>query len=628
MPRRFLPSFTSVVLLCLASEAALAQEQVARPTWETQKLARLYTLAIPAPRGQISDRTGAPLAETRVAYNLGINFPTPPDFSNSAAIGFARQQIAIAERILNRQIALSDALSDEAILHHYGNRGILPLDIASDLTPEQQAAVTKDGGDGLVLHPIYLRCYPNGALAANVLGYLQRTSKPLEGPLQNNDLLWPESIGRAGSGLEDTFNGMLTGKPGQRTYNFDARGKKVSEKVTVAPEPGYNVVTTLDLNLQKLCEKALKEGAKRGAIVFVDPNTGDVLAMASWPTFDPNLFIPSITPERYKALVDDPNIPMMDRAFHSAYPPGSTFKVFVGLAALESGAITLDQEFSGPTVIQIGNTPLHNWAKHDAGMLNFSGALEQSCNTWFAQVGIRTGSGPIVAWAQKFGFGAPTGMIQLKGENAGRVPTDEYMRKVYARKLLPGDVANLSIGQGDTLVTPLQMAEAMAAVGNGGTLFQPRVVQQVQSLDDKIVTGFNITVRPEIAMQPEILAEVKKAMISVVVGGHGTARLARVADVDVAGKTGTAQWGREKYAAWFAGFAPANQPKYAFAALYEGDPGQTPTPHGGACAAPMIGKVLRELFQTPSKSSRRSHSKSNGTDQQDEPKAAQDESVD
>ena len=580
-----------ILLTGLVCAAAYGQDETFKPTWETQRQARTYLLGIPAPRGQITDRNGEPLAVTRVCQNLGINFPTPLDLTDNGAIRFAREQILKAEQLTGRHVDVSD----QTILKHYRNRGVLPLDIVQDLTEKEQGQVKDRLGDGLVIHPIYARFYPNGTLAAHILGNVGRTGKALDGPIQNNELLWPDVEGR--EGLELTFNDQLTGKPGQMTYNFDAKGKLVSNKVTIAPEPGYNVITTLDLKIQRLCEKALAEGVKRGAMVVTDPSTGDILAMASWPTYDPNTFI-----AQFKSLNSDPNNPLIPRAFRSAYPPGSTFKIFVGLAALESGKITADDEFSGPPALQIGNRVMHNWKKTDAGMLNLAQAIEQSCDTWFYQVGIKTGAAPIIDWSLKFGFSQKTG-IPLKAEAEGRIPTNEYMKKVYGRKLLDGDMANVSIGQGDVLVTPLQLAHAMGTLGNGGALYRTRLVQQVQSLDNKVITGYPVTLQDQLPIQKENLAVIKKGMIDVVTGGAGTAHKAAVENVDIAGKTGTAEWGAKekgRNASWFAGFAPAEQPKYAFAVIYESDPGEKNS-HGGTVAAPIAGKVFRELFKEESK---------------------------
>ena len=538
-----------------------------------------------------------------VAMTSTNNFPTPLEYSDAKAVAFAREQIEKAERLTGRKITVSD----KVIERHYRNRGILPLDILQDLSSEEQAALKGKMGDGLVLHPMYVRSYPNGALAAHILGYAGRSGPALSGPVENNELLWPEAEG--GDGLEAAFNEQLTGKPGQITLHFDAKGKKDYEKVTVPPQPGYNVVTTLDLRLQRLCEKALEKGVKRGALVFMDPNTGDILAMASWPSYDPNFFR-----ERFDALNNDANKPLIPRAFRSAYPPGSTFKTFVGIAALESGTIKPDDEFSGPPSMQIGNIVMRNWKKTDAGMLTLAEALEQSCDTWFYQVGIKTGSKPLVEWAQRFGFGVKTG-IPLRSEADGVVPTADYLKKKEGRRFTDGDLANFSIGQGFLLVTPLQMAQAMATVGNGGTLYQTRLVLQVQGMDDKIITGYDLRVKEQIEINPEHLSALKKGLIDVVTGGHATGSRAEVENVEVAGKTGTAEWGPKtagRNAAWFTGFAPADLPKYAFAALYESDVNQKNS-HGGTVAAPLVGQVLKELFQDEAKPQKRKRAKAEPT---------------
>jgi penicillin-binding protein 2 len=357
------------------------------------------------------------------------------------------------------------------------------------------------------------------------------------------------------------------------------------------------VVTTLDLHLQELAEKALEAKAKRGAIVIVDPNNGDILALASWPTYDPNLFVPSISAEQLKVLQNDPDIPLLPRAYRSSYPPGSTFKVAVGIAALESGAVIPDDRFECVPAIQIGNLTFHNWKKGDRGSLNFVQAFTESCDTWFYQVGIKTGAEPIVDWALKLGFGAKCG-IPLRGEADGRVPNDEYMKATHGRRLLNGDIANLSIGQGDTQVTPLQMAQAMGIVANGGTFYQTRLVQQVQTFSNEIVTAYQVRAKRTLDLSPETRDELHTAMIDVVNGSGGTAHQASLDNVEVAGKTGTAQWGpknKERTAAWFAGFLPADQPKFAFAALYEGDVGSKV--HGGSTAAPMIADIFGEIYK-------------------------------
>ncbi len=550
-------------------------------------------LDIPAPRGQITDRNGEPLAQNKLGYTLAIVYPTPLDFTDAQVLDFARQRIERAQKVLGRKLKISDDL----ILRHYHNRGVLPFEIAPSLTEEEKDDLKE--AQGMIVRPMYLRTYPNGSLAGQVIGYAGKTGRMPDGFIENHEVFWPETEGR--EGLEQTFNDMLTGQHGEYKLTFDKDGRKTSEKIAAAPVPGYNVVTTLDLHLQQLAEKALQEKAKRGAIVIIDPNTGDVLALASWPTYDPNLFVPSISAAKFQELQDDPNIPLLPRAFRSAYPPGSTFKVAVGIAALESGAVTPDDSYRCVPAIDIGNVTFHNWKKTDRGDLNFVQALTESCDTWFYQVGIKTGSGPIIDWAQRLGFGAKCG-IPLRGEAEGRVPNDKYMKATHGRRLLNGDIANMSIGQGDLLVTPLQMAQAMAIVANGGTFYQTRLVQQVQTVDNQIVTAYNVREKKTLGTSSLTMSQLHTGMVEAVNGGAGTAHQASLETVSVAGKTGTAQWGpknKERTAAWFAGFAPADHPRYAFAALYESEVGSTV--HGGSAAAPMIGEILRDVFNEPVK---------------------------
>ena len=573
-------------------------EETIIPTFETQKLARTYILDVPAPRGQITDRTGLPLAQNKVSYNLAISFPTPLDFTDTKAVAFAREKIDKAAKLIGRPIKISD----DAILRHYHNRGVLPLEVAQNLSQQEHDAVKDRAKDSLVVRPVYVRVYPNGKLAGHIIGYTGKRGRNLDGIIDNHETLWPETEGR--DGLEQTFNELLSGKHGEYKLTFDKDGRKTSEKLVKPALPGNNIVTTLDLQLQELAEKALATRAKRGAIVIVDPTDGDILAMASCPAYDPNLFVPSISAEKFKQLQDDPGIPLLARAFRSSYPPGSTFKVAVGIAALETGAIHSDDLYQCVPGIQIGNLTFHNWKKGDQGAMNLVQALTESCDTWFYQVGIKTGADPIIDWALKLGFGAKCG-IPLRAEAEGRVPNDDYMKATHGRKILNGDIANLSIGQGDTQVTPLQMAQAMAIIANGGKFYQTRLVRQVQSVDQQIVTAYEEREKRTLDVSEATMAEVREGMIDVVNGPNGTGHEAQLDGVEVAGKTGTAQWGpktKERTAAWFAGFLPAEQPRYAFSAVYEGEVGSKV--HGGTVAAPMIADIFKEIYKQSASANR------------------------
>ena len=579
------------------------------PSWETQKQVAEFALSIPAPRGQITDRNGQPLAQNRVSHNLSIVFPTPLDFTDQQIIQYVERQISLAKTLTSRPINWST----EGAIQHYRNRGVIPFDIANDLPETEVQSLKKNLPEGLTLRATYVRFYPQGQLAGHVVGYTGRTSGSNTKTLQNADLLWPDSEGR--DGLELTFDDQLRGKMGQLHLIFDKNGRVTGQNIAVAPEPGYNVVTTLDTDMQRLAEKILQKRCKRGgALVVVDPHTGEVLAMASWPTFNPNDFVPTISQEKFEKLNSDPNIPLLPRAFRSAYPAGSTFKVFVGVAGFESHKLAPDDEFGCPASLDIGNLVFHNWRKSDGGDLNFRDALTQSCDTWFYQLGLKLGAPVMVEWAQRLGLGQRTGIL-LNGEAEGRIPTDQYMQVTYRRHFLPGDLANFSIGQGDILVTPLQMAQAMATVANGGTLFQSRIVRQVQTLSGEVVYTYSPRAKDLLKLGPVTREELKEGMIGAVNSKSGTGGSAGLDNVKVAGKTGTAQWGpkrKERTAAWFAGFAPADNPQYAFAALYEGAVGEQV--HGGSQAAPMIGDLLRELFKDVAKKS----SKSEHNDQDDD----------
>jgi penicillin-binding protein 2 len=566
-----------------------------KPTWETQRQARTFSLLIPAPRGQITDRNGRPLAQSRLSYNLAINFPTPLDWPDDKILSYAKREIAFAAGLLNREIRLSDS----TILNHYKNRGVLPLDIAEDLLPREITAIQRSMPPNQILRQTYARFYPNGPLAAHIIGYTGPQAPLSQRPIENNDLIFPESEGR--EGLEQIFDRELRGQPGLLQITFGADGKKVSERVARQPVPGYNVISTLDLDLQQISEQVLSKNTRRGAIVVMDPNNGEILSLASWPSFNPNDFVPSVKPSVFAAYSKDPSNPLLPRAFRSAYPPGSTFKTFVGFAGLESGRINMTETFTCPTSFSVGNHVFRNWKKEDAGRLNFRQALTQSCNTWFYQAGLKIGPDPIIDYARRLGLGRRTG-IPLRAEAAGNIPDNDYMLRVHKRTIKGGDVANMAIGQGDILISPLQMAQAMAVLANGGNLHQARLVLQVQNIANQVVAAYPDRVRDQIPTTPEIREEMRRALVAVTSDGQGTASRARVKGIEVAGKTGTAQWGptdRQRIAAWFGGFLPADAPKYAFAALYESEPNAKAG--GGSHAAPLIGQVFKEVY-SPKKS--------------------------
>lgn len=561
----------------LPCHAQISEIPSLKPSELTQEL-QIYTYSIPAPRGQIIDRNGIPIAQNEVVYHLE-SF----DYENML------QHVEDAATLLGRALPFSkDALSK-----HIDARSSQPFIYATGI---KESEISKFSCKSM---PSYQRYYPHGDSLCHILGYASVDGKFLASKYQQGEPLSPTFEGR--DGLELSFDKELTGVNGELTRIYD-KNKLVDEYITKRPIPGNNVIITIDIKLQKLCENALN-ACKRGAIVITDPETGDILAAASNPRYYPSSFVPQISKTLYDQLEANPDIPLLDRTFRSAYPPGSTFKIIVGLAALSSGKISPDDKFPGPASLKIGNTVFKNWKNSDSGDIDWYEALAQSCNTWFYKVGIDTGSHLIAQTAANLGIGQKTG-IPLKSETSGILTTDEYVAKRYKRKMFDGDVANLSIGQGDLQISPLQMSLAMG--GLKGTLYKARLVKCIMSPYGEMVKEFTPSVKSQFTVDNGTWEAIRDAMIGVV--ENGTGGHAKVPYVQIAGKTGTAQWGpknKERTVAWFTGFIPASNPKYCFTAVYEGN--ENSDIHGGTAAAPMIGKVFTEVYKDrkPVKNSRK-----------------------
>ncbi len=567
-------------------------------SWQTQKEARTLRLSIPAPRGQIVDRHGLAFAQNRMVQFLALNFPFFPDATPAKILEFARGKFTAVNQLLGKNWSLPD----EKILLHYEHRRWLPLvfsieeGLNVEISPEQQEKLKPLlEANGVLLQPAYQRFYPRNDSACHIVGYTGKTRPLPLGPIADGDPLFEEMEGR--EGLEMTFDSMLKGKPGEINVLFDRDGKLLSEEVLRRPVQGNNVVTTLDFNLQKYAENALKKGARNGgSMVIMDVRNGDILAMASNPGFNLNEFIPGIRKARFEELSNDPRLPLFPRSFRGEYPPASTFKIVTALGALESGQVTASTSYNCGTALEIGDRVFKNWNKEPEGSMNVITAIKRSCNTWFYQAALQSGADSITSMATRMGFGERTG-IPLKAEAGGFVPTSAYMMERYGHKILSGDLANISIGQGRVLVTPLQVCQCMAALGDGVNLPQPRLVKQVQSLSDVVVEAYEPSVKKRVDLPPDYREVVVKGMVAVVSGGGGTGRAAGISQAQIAGKTGTAQWkvAKDQNLAWFTGFLPASQPTLAFAVVYEGSPGETVS--GGKIAAPIVHEVFSNFYK-------------------------------
>jgi penicillin-binding protein 2 len=571
------------------SNPALPQEPPLQASMRTQADARTLYVTLPAPRGLIVDRNGHPLAQNIVAYYPGIQFPEGPPLKPQDALAYAKQRIAIANKVLGEPWDVKD----EDILKHYENRRWLPLlnerVLKTAPTEDQKSRLLA----GTILHPAYLRTYPEGKTACHILGSVGKVRPMPTGTLDPQDPFYPEMIGR--DGLEAAFEEKLKGTAGQMNMLFDGQGHKIGEEITHHPVPGLTLVTTLDLDFQQICEDVLRSNVKRGAFVIMDVETGDVIALASWPTFDPNSFVPSIPQAEYNSLLKDKDKPLIGRAFMGVYPPASTFKVVTALAGLDSGKFGENSAFNCSATLRLGKHILRNAYKGDFGSIGLTQAIKISCNTWFARAGMATGAANLTNMANRLGYGERTG-LPIKGEAAGRVADDDWMMINYGRKILQGDLANMSIGQGALSATPLQVARGMAAVANGQFTPQARLVAQIQDLDDQVVEAFLPAPRNDLNISKRNINAVHKGMRAVVNDGGGTGRAAACRYVTVAGKTGTAQWGPDRNMAWFAGFLPANNPQYAFAAIYEGDYGESSI-SGGKKVAPMVKTVFDRIYK-------------------------------
>jgi penicillin-binding protein 2 len=434
-------------------------------------------------------------------------------------------------------------------------------------------------GADIYVRPV--RVYPEGKLAAHVLGYVGRADFSLDSD-KAPDYYLPEMKGR--KGLELQYNELLAGLPGAELIRVDASGfrRSVLEQKSKYPYPGEDVYTTLDARVQKLAEEII--AGRKGAAVVLDPRNGDVIAMASSPAFDPGVFSPAISEKDWQRFRGDEARPLLNRAVSGAYPPGSTFKPVVALTALENSDISANRTFNCPGYFELGGTPFRCWRRSGHGPLAMRKAIEQSCNVYFYQIGVKVGHRSIVHMARSLGFGAETG-VELDYEVPGLVPDNAWKRRVYEDSWRPGDTCNISIGQGALLVTPLQMAVYTAALANGGKVYRPRLVREGGGRGD---------LENVMSWSDASLRVVRGGMHDVVNAGSGTGKRARIEAAEVAGKTGTAQYGpagENKKHTWMIAFAPFDSPRYAAALIIEDGVS------GGTTAAPRMGRLMKGIFE-------------------------------
>ncbi len=452
---------------------------------------------------------------------------------------------------------------------------------------------------GVTLRVRPRRSYPLNGMAAHLLGYVGEITRTQLKVQSDQAYTMGDEIGQFG--LEKEMEPYLRGVNGGQQVEVDALGRRVGVLYEVPDVPGHNVFLTLNRDLQETAAQALE--GKEGAVVVLDVHTGAVRALVSAPAFDPNHFARGIPAKEWRGLLTNPMHPLNNRAIYGQYPPGSTFKIVLSIAALEEGLIRPETAIFDPGFLVVGNRSFRDWKPRGHGWVDLHKGIVESCDVYFYQVGQKLGVDLIAKYARLLGLGEKTG-IAFDDEKSGLIPDSQWKLKRFHQPWFPGETPSVAIGQGYVTVTPLQMANLMAAVANGGTLYRPWYVQRVESLDGTVIREYGPEKIRSIPLKASTLEQVHNALRDVVNDASGTGGSARSAEVLIAGKTGTAQVAEMRGAtvksenlaylvrdhAWFVSYAPADKPEIAVVVLVEHGG------HGGAAAAPIAKQVIEKYF--------------------------------
>jgi penicillin-binding protein 2 len=545
---------------------------------------RIRPVRMRPPRGIIYDRYGRPLVESVLTFDISLVPEDAPDLD--ATIDKLSSLIKLSPA------AIRSSLDEAAPVRTKYE----PVKLVEEAPWDQVAVIEAHQEDisGAIIEPEHRRHYPYGGLASHQLGYIGKIS-PSQRKREQTDI--GLLVGQGG--LEKVYDKYLRGVAGRRMIQVNAAGRKVKDLGIEEPRPGTDIYLTLDLDVQRAAEDGL--GERAGAVVAMDPNSGEILALASHPNYDPNLFPRGILPKDWVRLMNDPTHPLYNRAIQSVYPPGSTFKVIVSLAGIESGVIKIDEKITCRGGLKLGKHTFRCWKKEGHGPISFHDALVQSCDVYFYTMGDRIGWDRVAEYARRLGFGSLTGIL-LPDEKPGLIPTTEWKKKRTGDVWRTADNYINSIGQGFVLVSPIQACQMIAAVANGGFFYRPTLLKQSRNRETGEVTSFSPERTNRAIIDPIALEEVRRALLGVTSEPRGTAHGAATPMAKVAGKTGTAQVIAQKVAgrkltgklqdhAWFIAYAPADQPKIAVAVLVEHGG------HGGSAAAPIAKKVIEAFLE-------------------------------
>ncbi len=543
---------------------------------------RIRVEVLTAPRGEIRDRKGRMLADCVPSFTVTLD-----PFDKAYTRDPARLDTTLAALA---PILGVDAETLRQKIQKERKVSFLPIRLRRNVDKKSVAFVSehRDQLPGVQVESEPLRRYPLGLMASHLLGYVGEISdKELVNPAYA-EYLSGDLIGRMG--IERRYETVLRGKDGKRFVEVNAMGRKgdfLGEKHPILPRRGTNLTLTIDLDVQRAAEEAFEPGA-RGAVVALDPRTGEVLALASKPNYDPNEFSMGITQERWNQLSSGGNYPLFNRAIQAAYPPGSTIKPFTALAGLEAGAVLAGTYFGSSCTgeFRFGSRLFGCWKHEGHGGLAMHDAIVRSCDVYFYQLGLRIGLERLAAYMSKLGLSEKTG-IDLPQERRGLFPdAGWYDRRFGAGRWSRGIILNLAIGQGEVTLTPIKLAQLAAFIANGGTLWRPHLIRSVGSEPES--PGDSL--RQVVPVSERSLATIRSAMASVVNDPQGTGGQARLDSIAVAGKTGTAQNPHGDDHALFICFAPAEAPRIAVAVLVEN------AGHGSTAAAPIARKVLESFF--------------------------------
>jgi len=541
-------------------------------------------------RGLIFDRKGKRIADNRPAFDISITL------KDAKPVAETLEKLAYYTGFPIEQFK-------EKIERSRGRGAYKPILIRQDISRDTLAAIEVHKFDlpGITVNVKPRRHYLDRYGAAHLIGYLSEINGSELKSGKYPGCRGGDFIGKFG--VEKAYENYLRGKHGGRQVEVDARGRVIRPLKTVAAVPGHNLFLTLDQKVQARAEMMLAGNV--GAAVAIEPDTGRILALASSPAFNQNAFVDGMSPEQWEKLNSNPAHPMVNKVIQGTYPPASTYKIITAIAGLEEGVIDEKTTFNCPGYFKLGNRVARCWKKGGHGKVNVVQALEQSCDVFFYQVGLKLGIDRLAWHAKACGLGVRTG-IKLDLEKAGLIPTAAWKKRRFGIPWQQGETLSVAIGQGYNLVTPLQMAVLTAAIANGGTRYRPEILGRIETAAGERVYENAPEITGRLSISSKTLALVREGLFDVVQGKAGTARRIRTKGINISGKTGTAQvvalkdeeddakvslQHRHKDHAWFVAYAPSESPQIAVSVIVEHGE------HGSSVAAP-IAKAMIQTFLT------------------------------